>query len=96
MQDLRALKIFAFDILTGLNELHQNNIIHCDIKPENFLLFGNTNHCDDSFDDNISLKLGDLGLCHYIDPSTGLAEMKLKCGTMNYKAPEIQDVFVLI
>jgi serine/threonine protein kinase len=86
------LKIFAFDILTALDEMHSRGIIHCDIKPQNFLLFGNAGHTDDSFDENIVLKITDFGLCHYIDPNTGKAEMKIACGTFNYKAPEIQNV----
>ncbi len=81
----------AFDILTALKEIHSIGIIHCDIKPQNFLLFGNTGHSDDSFDDNIILKLIDFGLSHYIDPRSGKAFMKLGCGTFQYKAPEIQN-----
>ena len=86
----------AFDILTALQEIHSIGIVHCDIKPQNFLLFGNTGHSDDSFDDNIILKLIDFGLSHFIDPRSGKAYMKLGCGTFQYKAPEIQnDCFVL-
>jgi serine/threonine protein kinase len=39
VSDEKTLKAFAFDILTGLNWCHKNNVIHCDIKPQNFLLF---------------------------------------------------------
>lgn len=41
VSDEKTLKAFAFDILTGLEECHKNNVIHCDIKPQNFLLFRN-------------------------------------------------------
>lgn len=78
--------------MTALDEMHSRGIIHCDIKPQNFLLFGNAGHTDDSFDENIVLKITDFGLCHYIDSSTGKADMKIACGTFNYKAPEIQNV----
>lgn len=86
----------AFDILTALKELHSLGIIHCDIKPQNFLLFNNTGHSDDSFDENIILKLADFGLCHYINSQTGKALMKMACGTQGYKAPEVKNVRSLI
>lgn len=85
----------AYNILTALNEIHSRGVVHCDIKPQNFLLFNNTGHSDDSFDENIVLKLTDFGLCHYIDPSTGKAYMKMACGTHQYKAPEVQNVSIL-
>ncbi len=81
----------AFDILTALAEIHSLGIIHCDIKPQNFLLFGNTGHSDDSFDENIILKLIDFGLCHFIDSRNGKALMKFGCGTHHYKAPEVHN-----
>lgn len=76
--------------------MHSRGIIHCDIKPQNFLLFNNTGHSDESFDDNIILKITDFGLCHFVDPKTNKAEMKIACGTYNYKAPEVQNVIFLI
>lgn len=74
-----------------MKEIHSIGIIHCDIKPQNFLLFGNNGHSDDSFDENILIKLCDFGLCHYVDPKTEKAAMKLPCGTYQYKAPEIKN-----
>lgn len=34
---LDILKKIVYQILEGLNELHKNNIIHCDLKPENVM-----------------------------------------------------------
>lgn len=92
IEDMKAIKIIAYDILNALDELHKRGIIHCDIKPFNFLLFNNTGHSDESFDENIEVKLTDFGLCHFIDESTGKSHMKLACGTHNFKAPEVDNV----
>ncbi|KAH0893307.1 hypothetical protein HID58_055736 [Brassica napus] len=32
------VKVFARDVLSGLTYIHDRNIIHCDIKPDNLLL----------------------------------------------------------
>lgn len=91
--------------MNGLNEIHKNNIIHCDIKPQNFLLFKNdldisseynseneNNYSIDSFDPNVYLKICDFGLAHVIPSGSNKAFMKYKCGTFYYTAPEIKNV----
>ena len=87
------------DILNGLSEIHKNNIIHCDIKPHNFLLFKSDegeddvmNSSFDLFDPHILLKITDFGLAHAIKLGDDRAHMKYKCGTFNYTAPEVKDV----
>lgn len=35
---LKILKLFSRRILTGLDFIHKQNIIHCDIKPENIMI----------------------------------------------------------
>jgi serine/threonine protein kinase len=93
------------DILIGLNEIHKNNIIHCDIKPQNFLLFyeeesENYSSLNESFDindqcsvssidTNTFLKITDFGLAHLIPSGQKKALMKVRCGTFGYCAPEI-------
>jgi serine/threonine protein kinase len=78
------LKIFSNDdikqlilpIVSGINYLHNNNIIHCDIKPSNILLFG----------DKI-IKISDFG-----DSKLSLNRYEKTytyVGTPYYQAPEI-------
>jgi serine/threonine protein kinase len=100
------LKAFALDILNGLNEIHKNGIVHCDIKPQNFMLFKNeydeltdsqsdSDSCD-SFDANIYLKISDFGISHPLQSNSGKAYIKFKCGTFNYIAPEVVNVRIFI
>ena len=35
------LKHYSIDILYGIADVHKNNVIHCDLKPDNLLLFTN-------------------------------------------------------
>lgn len=101
----RTLKAYCLDILNGLNEIHKNNIIHCDIKPQNFLIFKNEmdlsveyteseneNNSIDSFDPNVFLKITDFGLSHPIPLGSNKTFMKFRCGTHYYTAPEIKNV----
>lgn len=97
----KILKAFAFDILTALKELHKNNIIHCDIKPQNFLLFknesmnmsnNNSSYGDESIIEDYFLKLTDFGMAHVIPEGCEKAFMKYPCGTFQYTAPEVTKV----
>ena len=71
------LKNISFQILSGLNYLHENNIIHRDIKLENIL-----------YDiKNKIAKIGDFGLSRqfYYDLSAQYTDV----GTYPYKPPEL-------
>jgi serine/threonine protein kinase len=83
-------------MINAINEIHKNNIIHSDIKPQNFLLFyeddldRSVDTSTDSYYSSVVLKLTDFGLAH---PGEGEKTfMKYKSGTYSYQAPEICDV----
>jgi serine/threonine-protein kinase len=68
----RALD-YAGQALAGLAFAHEHKIIHCDIKPENFILFSDG-----------QLKLGDFGFAKH-----GIRTLKASgSGTIDYIAPE--------
>ncbi|ESQ37386.1 hypothetical protein EUTSA_v10002826mg, partial [Eutrema salsugineum] len=54
------VKLFARDILSGLRYIHDRNIIHCDIKPENLFLCP-TDH---------RLRANGRGTARYVAPET--------------------------
>ena len=80
--DLLAIDLLI-QIFQVIDFIHSNNIIHCDIKPENFVVIFNKNNKNHPI-----LKLIDFGNARKI----GIEEKdKLKsfCGTKEYMAPEI-------
>lgn len=68
-------------LANGLQVLHENNLIHRDLKPQNLLL--------STTDDNSVLKIADFGFARYLQP-LGLAETL--CGSPLYMAPEIMQL----
>lgn len=72
------LKNITHQILSGLNALHKNRIIHCDIKPENILYDPDTNLA----------QITDYGLCRSFDFDIK-RNYGLTGGTFPYMAPEI-------
>ena len=67
--------IYFIQIINAIYFLHQNNIIHRDIKPKNILIF-----------DNDIVKLNDFGCCINI---LNNKPRDTFCGTIDYMAPEI-------
>lgn len=93
------------DILSALKIIHKNGVIHCDIKPQNMLVFSPENNadqkdlnnsCNDSYDSPQILRITDFGLSHIIPAKSTKAYMKYRCGTHVYTAPEITHVILII
>ncbi|KAJ4867228.1 ACT-like protein tyrosine kinase family protein [Raphanus sativus] len=72
---LPALFKVAIDICKGMNYLHQNNIIHRDLKAANLLL-----------DENEVVKVADFGVAR-VKAQTGV--MTAETGTYRWMAPEV-------
>ena len=66
-------------ILMAVNYLHNNNVMHRDLKGSNILLVSDDLDC-------IDVKLADFGFSAAFDPQRGL---ELSIGTLKYEAPEI-------
>jgi serine/threonine protein kinase len=80
-----AIQHYTLQILEGITFLHSNNIIHCDLKPENIFL---TN-------DGI-VKIGDFGCAIEIDslktntePAKGQIQNYVPRGTVGFSCPEL-------
>ncbi|MEX1223213.1 MAG: serine/threonine-protein kinase, partial [Pirellulales bacterium] len=77
--DLDFLRVTLVCCLRGLQFLHNNGIVHGDVKPTNLLL-----------DKNNHVKLGDFGLAQRVTNDQG----SLLKGTTKYMAPErVSDQF---
>ncbi|KAL0348525.1 UNVERIFIED_CONTAM: Serine/threonine-protein kinase STY46 [Sesamum angustifolium] len=72
---LPALLKVAIDVSKGMNYLHQNNIIHRDLKAANLLM-----------DENEVVKVGDFGVAR-VKAQTGV--MTAETGTYRWMAPEV-------
>ncbi|MFW6388359.1 MAG: serine/threonine-protein kinase [Desulfohalobiaceae bacterium] len=72
------LRIFQ-EVCSGLQSVHEQGIVHRDIKPQNILL--------DNSGDKLVPKLTDFGLATAPDQQ-GLTRPDLRLGTLEYSAPE--------
>ena len=67
--------LFFYQLINGVEYIHQQGFAHRDLKPENLLLTKEK-----------ILKIIDFGLCHDFDGENFLTT---KCGSPSYAAPEI-------
>lgn len=77
LEELQAAR-FMKQILQGLSFLHNHNIAHLDLKPQNLLLTGEYPNCD--------IKLCDFGISRVIQNGVEVREI---LGTPDYVAPEV-------
>ena len=56
--------------------IHDEGVIHNDLKPENFVCIG------------VCLRLIDFGIANKIEQDHTSIERDVRCGTINYMAPE--------
>lgn len=73
-------RVVMFQVLSAMQFMHDKNVAHRDMKPENILLL--------SLDSDIDVKITDFGLAKSAKDSGGL---KTYCGTPHYFAPEVQN-----
>lgn len=79
MKELHAKKIF-YQMLLSVDHLHSRDIIHRDLKMENFLIKPNERHW------NLDVQLTDFGIvCRYNESKPP----RTRCGTLTNVAPEI-------
>ncbi|XP_041437785.1 protein kinase C delta type-like isoform X1 [Xenopus laevis] len=71
-----TIQFYTAEIIIGLQFLHSNGVVHCDLKPDNILV-----------DRGGHIKICDFGIS-----AEGLFDKKLICGlggTPGYRAPEV-------
>ena len=72
--NLFILKFFSKQIIQSIDFLYNHNLVHCDIKPENFLI-----------DNGFILKISDFSVLKKIEKHK---KIKLNSSTWNIKGPE--------
>jgi len=80
------LKLVAWNIASGLYEMHKRKMMHRDIKPGNILLI-----VDDKTKDLIDVKMCDYGLSKKVADCDPLQACTV-LGTYDYFAPELYEI----
>ncbi|KVH87384.1 mitogen-activated protein kinase kinase kinase 17-like [Cynara cardunculus var. scolymus] len=76
--DEGVIRVYTQEILKGLKYLHDNGIVHGDLKCQNVLLGSNGN-----------VKLADLGCARRLRSNATTGNRKFLCGTPLWMAPEV-------
>ena len=99
--DEKLIKKWILEIASSLKFLHDNNIVHCDIKPDNILLGKDdklklSDFCSslrmNEPEDNILLTLGDI----YFFPPELVEDKEKEKKSIDYKAVDIWDLGISI
>lgn len=69
-------------LLQGLSHLHERQLLHCDLKPENVLV------AKDEATGQSSFLLSDLGVCRFLESNNNLDFSATPAGAPGYMAPE--------
>ncbi|KAL2330444.1 hypothetical protein Fmac_018025 [Flemingia macrophylla] len=78
------VKVYARMLLKGLSLIHQSGVVHCDLKPDNVLLFPGL-----EYGVEYQLKIGDFGLSKTKDDKFDVGFLKMRFrGTPYYMSPE--------
>lgn len=84
----KDILMIGIQILQQINYLHKNNLLHQDIKPDNFIFDKNSN----------KFKLIDFGLCkRYIkdDKHIKFEKNKSRCGTIRFMSMNCHNKYIL-
>lgn len=73
-------RFYFHKLIDGIQFLHENNVVHRDLKLENLLL-----------DKDYNLKLADFGLSTTVESSYGGGVMHTRVGTERYMPPEMLE-----
>ncbi|CAB4426619.1 unnamed protein product [Rhizophagus irregularis] len=75
-----------YQIISGLSEIHKQNIIHCDFHDGNILIHKDKKDKDDKEDERDNVYISDFGLCR---PVKSFMKKHDVYGVLSFMAPEV-------